>query len=621
MGRLPWAWEVRKVAHFLPVGVVPEAMSARASSCLLWAVFALVLMTPRGALGWVETIVRSHEARVEVHPDGGAVVRHDLVLKVRGGPMKSIEIGGIGTIGDPLPDAGVRSAVQGSSGAWPLAISSLEDGSLRLRIGAERGLRGGTYQFTFGYHVDLKELGRIEATEDGVELSFIGPRLTSGVDSAKVTFVVPRAARAPRLGRADETGAGVLLSEVRRGAEQDEVELVRAHLAIGEPAIWRVVVDRDAISSAAFESPADLAALRTPPGVVPQTVLLEGNAARRYLPLAVMLGILFGSLAFFKGRFVRKAGSLSDVRVKPLLPGTPLFRAFVVVCAVSGGTILALVQRPWWAVAALSVACAAATHLLPVRIVRPRGPGVWELVDEGTHPHRRTLPGRMFEVSHVLGFATFASLTLTILLAAYRLLPQSNYFSLMVLSLELVLIPLFFTGQLRDFPQLPVEQARPWLKYLRRGVDSQVARVELWGRRSSVGEQSTRRGSTLQDFDETRIRLILGEVPAGLRALEVSLDEAAGACVMPCVVIRALEDSTAVRALPSDVPWQRGRAPEERVAVLRPSAPTPAQLLRLLRTLLTNLRAAARHSSSRLDRSPGRGASTSKESLPSSQAM
>lgn len=597
-------------------------MSARASSCLLWAVFALVLMTPRGAFGWVETIVRSHEARVDVQRDGGAIVRHDLVLKVRGGPMKSIEIGGIGTIGEPLPDAGVRSAVQGSSGAWPLTISSLEDGSLRLRIGAERGLRGGTYQFTFGYHVDLKEQGRIETTEDGVELSFIGPRLTTGVDSAKVTFVVPRAARAPRLGRADETGAGVLLSDVRRGAERDEVELVRAHLAIGEPGIWRVVVDRDAISSAAFESPAELAALRKAPhGVATQTVLLGGNAARRYFLLAVALGILFGALAFLKGRSVRNAGILSDVRVKPLLPGTPVFRALVVACAVSGGTILALVQRPWWAVAALSIACAAATHLLPVRIVRPRGPGVWELVDEGAHPFGRVLPGRWFEVSHLFGFVTFASLTLIIVLAAYRLLPQSNYFSLMVLSLELVLVPLFFTGQLREFPQLPVDQARPWLKFLRRGVDSRVAKVELWGRRSSCGDQSIRRESSPQDFDETRIRLILEEVPAGLRALEVSLDEAAGACVMPCVVIRALEDSTAVRALPSDVPWQRGRALEERVAVLRPSAPTPAQLLRLLRTLLTNLRAASRHSSSRLDRSAGRGASTSKASLPSAQAM
>jgi hypothetical protein len=113
----------------------------------------------------------------------------------------------------------------------------------------------------------------------------------------------------------------------------------------------------------------------------------------------------------------------------------------------------------------------------------------------------------------------------------------------------------------------------------------------------------------------------LQEAPHGLRALEVSWDEAAGACVMPCVVVRAIEDSPAVRALPADVPWQRGRAPEERVALLRPSAPTPAQLLRLLRSLLTNLRAAARHSPSRLARSAGRDASTSNESVPVAQAM
>lgn len=597
-------------------------MSARASSCLLWAVLALIFLAPRGAGAWVETIVRSHEARVEVSRDGGAIVRHDLVLKIRGGPMKSLEIGGIGTIGEILPDARVRTAVQGSAGAWPLSLSSLEDGSLRLRIGAERGLRGGSYQFSFAYHVNLKELGRIETRDDGVELSFIGPRLTSGVDSAKVTFVVPRAAQAPRLGRSDETGAGVLLSEVRRGAELDEVELVRAHLAIGEPAVWRVVVDREVLSPAAYERGTDDAEFSSAPNVVSgRRALLHGNVSRKYLPLALMLGIVFGALAFLKGFFVRKAGHLTDVRVKPLLPGAPLLRAIVVACAVSGGAFLALLQRPWWAVAALSLACAAATHLLPVRVVRPRGPGLWEMVEGVVGPLQRPLPGRVFEVRHLLGFVTFVGITLLIVGVTYRILPQSNYHALMVLSLELVVIPLFFTGQLRDFPKLPVEQARPWLKFLRRGFDSEVAKVELWGRRSCVDHESARSETSLHSFDETRIRLILKEAPGGLRALEVSLDEAAGACVLPCVVIRALEDSPTVRALPADVPWQRGRAPEERVAVLRPSAPTPAQLLRLLRTLMTNLRAAARQSSSRLDRSKGRGASTSKESLPSVQAM
>lgn len=597
-------------------------MSVRASTCLLWAVLALFVLFPRAAGAWVETVVRSHEARVEVRRDGVAVVRHDLVLKIRGGPMKSIEIGGIGTIGDPLPDAIVRSAEQGSAGAWPLSISSLEDGGLRLKIGAERGLRGGTYQFAFAYQSDLKELGRIEAIEGGVELSFIGPRLSTGVDSAKVTFVVPRGAAAPRLGRADETGAGVLLSEVRRGAESDEVELVRAHLAIGEPAIWRIIVDPEAMSPSLFAPTSDLVELRRAPKSTPSASgLLEGNATRRYLPLAILIGFVCGALVFLKARFILKAGRLSDVRVKPLLPGGPILRAAVVASTVSGGAILALLQRPWMAVAALSLACAAATHLLPVRMVRPRGPGIWEIVELGGAPKERALPGSMFEVRRLVGFFTFAGLTLAIVGSAYRILPQSNYFALMILSLELVVIPLFFTGQLRDFPQLPLEQARPWLKFLRRGVDSRVAKLELWGRRSGVGEFAASPATSPRDFDEARIRLILLEAPAGLRALEVSLDEAAGAHVMPCVVIRALEDSPAVRALPSDVPWQRGRSAEERVALLRPSAPTPAQLLRLLRTLLTNLRASARHSFSKAERSSGKGASTSNESLRAAQAM
>ncbi len=597
-------------------------MSVRAPRCLFWAVFALILIAPRGARAWVETAVRSYEARVEVARDGTAIVRHELVLKVRGGPMKSLEIDGVGAIGDPLPDAIVRRAVQGSAGAWPLTISSLEDGGLRLRIGAERGIRGGSYQFSFAYRLDLKELGRIAAQNDGIEISFIGPRLTSGVDSAKVTFVVPRGGAKPRLGRADETGAGVLLNEVRRGSETDEIELVRAHLAIGEPAIWRVMVDPEALSPSVYSLAAGMPApASAPPVELGTRVLLEQDASRTYLPLALLLGLVFGLLGFLKGWFTLRAARLSDVRVKPLLPGPPAFRGSLVGLSVAGAAYLALLQQPWWSVGVLTVGCAAATHLLPVRALRPRGPGVWEAVDLSPKTPKVALPGRIFELRALRGFAAFSFLTLAIAGLAYRVLPESNYFAFMTLALELVVVPLFWTGQLHDFPRAPVAQAGPWHKLVRRGIDPEVAKIELWGRRASLGEEKASGTIALDAYDEARIRLVLRELPAGLRALEVSFDEAAGACVMPCVVVRALEDSPAVRALPADVPWQRGRAPEERVAVLRPSAPTAAQLLRLLRSLLTNLRAAARHSSSSLDKSAGSGLSTSTKPAPVAQAM
>lgn len=587
-------------------------MTVHAPKWPVGVLFALVSLFSQPAQAWVETAVRSHEARVEVERDGTAVVRHELVLRIRGGPMKSLEIGGVGTIGDPLPDAVVRRAIEGSSSAWPLTVSSLEDGSLRLGIGAQRGIRGGSYLFAFAYEIDLKSLQRIAPVSDGIELTFIGPRLTSGVDSAKVTFVVPRGSRAPRLGEQDDTGANVLLGEVRRGAQSDEVELVRAHLATGEPAIWRVVVAPDALASSAMPRSAEDEESATLPAVgVNTSGLLDRDASRRYLPVVGLLALVFGLLVLLKARMVKRAAQLSDARIKPLVPGPAALRGLIVAAAVAGGAYLTLRQEPWGAVGALCVACIVSTYLLPVRIVRPRGPGHWEPVELPSRPSGADLPGAIFETRSGAGFALFSVLTFAIMGAAYRILPQSNYFALMILALQLLLVPLFWTGRRGDFPQDPVEQARPWLSFLQRAIEQRVAKLELWGRRAGLAADGVGTVSEAARCDETRIRILLDAAPSGLRALEVSLDEAAGASVFPCVVIRALEDSRVVRALPTDIPWQRGRAAEERVAILRPTAPTKTQLLRLLRTLLANLRAAAQSSSS-VARSSGSGASATK---------
>jgi hypothetical protein len=572
------------------------------------------LVSPAAA--WVETVVRSHEARVDVHGDGKAIVRHELVLKVRGGPMKILEVGGVGSISDTLPDAIVRRAVEGSAGTWPLSVAPQEDGSLRLGIDAERGIRGGTYLFSFAYTIDLRELGRLRKTPEGIEVTFIGPRLTSGVDSAKVTFSVPRGNQPPVLGRQEETGAEVMLGEVRRGAETDEVELVRAHLATGEPAIWKVVVAEDVLSPSVWgEDPAGLATSAGPSAQVSSD--LRGESHLLAGLVSAGLGVIFGLLSFFKGHFTRLTAQRCDARIKPLLPGTPTIRALVVALNIGLSSYLVQKHEPWWAMVTLSVACVACTHLLPVRIVRPRGPGVWEPLEDGESPHRKQLPGRIFETKTLPGFLTFTVLILGIFAWAYRMLPSSNYLAVTILALSVPLVPLFWTGRHQDFPQLPAEQARPWVRFLTRAVDEQIARVELWGRRASVSDEALVDPLPLEAYDEARVRVLLKDAPLGLRALEVSFDEAAGSCVLPCVVVRVLEDSPALRALPADVPWQRGRAVEERVAVLRPTAPTHSQLLRLIRTLVGNLRAAAHYSRNKAAKSSGRGSSTSKVGTPS----
>ncbi len=582
-------------------------MAPRAPAVFGWLVFSVLVFISGPAFSWVETAVKSHEARVEVAEDGTALVRHQLVLKVRGGPMKSLELSGITGTVTPLPDANVRVAVEGSHSQWPLKVALQEDGSFHLRILAERGLRGGSYLFSFAYSLDLEEQGFVQAVSDGYELTWVGPRLSTGVDSAKVVFVVPRAESPPKL--ADTTGvaSGVLLGEVRRGASTDEIDLIRAHLAEREPAVWKVVVPSESLRALKKRKEQGQPAL-TP--LSQKARVLSSNASQRTrIFLSSALGLIYALLVFFKFHQTRNLGKKWDVRVKPLLPGPPWLRAPLAGGLVLSATFFAIRLEPYTAVILGALAACFATHLLPVRITRPRGPGHWEQVSEQLRESTRGMRSGWFEVRSLRGFLLFFLLSFTLLALAYRVLPSSSYLALMICAGFTLLVPLFWTGRLADFPEAPISQARPWFSFLTRAMDPGVAEIQLWGRRAIDGDRAV---LVERKYDETRLRVVLKQPPVGLRALEISMDEGPGATVLPCVIVRVLVDSAAHTALPTDIPWTRGRTSEERVAILRPACPTRAQLLRLVRTLQTHLRGAASRSMSTSSRSRGSAEAASK---------
>lgn len=595
-------------------------MSRRASRAIPWLVLIAGLLFSTQASAWIETSVRSHQARIEIAKDGRALVRHELVLKVRGGPMKFLEIAGIGTDIETLPDAIVRRATEGSASKWPLSAASLEDGGLRLKIAAERGIRGGSYQFEFAYHVDLVKWGLLNRGTDAAEIRWVGPRLSSGVDSAKVIFAVPHAASAPRLMRGDGAEGEVLLGELRRGEDWDEVELVRAHLATGEPAVWKIEVASEAFPEVSVSG----ASHRTIDGseeivrnLGGAVGLHEGAAlARRWI--GGVLSLLFGLLLFAKASLIAGEAGLAGARLKPLLPGAPWLRASYGAGLVFGGVHFALEQRPWVAVGLGVAGLFSAAYLLPSRIVRPRGPGRWVQLETGRAERRRWSKAQLFETTNARGFIFFVLLVAPLLAQAYRILPSSNYLALMIGMFSLLLVPLFWTGRVRDLPRASIEQARPWLSSLERAFDPEVVQLQLWGRIPQGGEPEVQGEPEHQVADETRLRLLLAESPSGLRSLEISFEEGAGASIEPCVLVRVTDDSIAKDCLPQEIPWQRGRSADERVALLRPTAPTRAQLLRLLRSLVVNLRAAAQGArnndavSNQRRRSSGRGETAKK---------
>jgi len=608
-------------------------MTGRAAYRIAIVWIAILGFWQESALAWIESQVKGHSARIEVGRDGEWVIRHELILKLRGGPMKTLEIAGIGSEIQPLPDASVRRAEEGSAGAWPVHLASMEDGALRLGISAERGLRGGSYVFSFGYRITSPGAQAMEINGQRAILTWVGPRLSSGVDSARVTFVVPHAELEPQLAQTtDGPSANVLLGEVRRGVEVDEIDLIRAHVANGEPAVWRIAAQADLFGvrqGPLHNVSSGVQAARTVSKWSPWVMPWSSWAG---IALPALLWLL---LVFQKDRAVLRAAQLVQARAVPLVPMPTWLRATVAAGSVAGLAGAVFLQQLPAVLGCLLVTLLVTMYLLPVRPARPRGPGQWQEVEHLPQLASCSLPGAWFDVRSARGCLLFLGLMAVALGTSYRVLPQSNYLALMTLLTVPALFPLFFSGTRRDYPKSPPEQARPWYQYFKQALDPQLLSVQLWGRSALRLDQEPQlfgqesqlldQGPQLLDrapqsalsanepasatvpvWDEMRVRIVLQRPAQGLRALEVVFEERAGAHLSPAVLLRVREDSMALGCLPKDISWQRGRAADERVAILSPTVPTFAQTARLVRSLAKSL-SLAQSASSKARKSAGRG--------------
>jgi hypothetical protein len=90
-------------------------------------------------------------------------------------------------------------------------------------------------------------------------------------------------------------------------------------------------------------------------------------------------------------------------------------------------------------------------------------------------------------------------------------------------------------------------------------------------------------------IDELRLLFRLKAALDGLVAVEFGAEVVrglGGSVLSPYVLVRAREGSAAHQALPRAATFTRGRKPEERVAILRPSLPTSSGAKALLREVL-----------------------------------
>jgi hypothetical protein len=593
--------------------VLRRHLASLVGAALLFAAF------PAQAAGWAETRVTGHAATVDVERNGTATISEEVGIRLRGGPLAELSLAGVDSDAEPLPDATVICTDDQKFGTVPLTATREPDGSLKLMVERDRGLRTGSYVFRFSYRTQLAQRELIRRVGSHVELRWVGPRFDDGLDSARVTFRIPEANVAPMLpspgassgavNELDELG-GVFVGNLRRAPGRDELEVVRPHIARGEPALWRVWV-----ADSAFDAFTQAAAPKSPAMLASRELGDSPRERLGWLLGAVGAGLAFGLLLFAKWRGFQAAALLRNAEARALVPLNPGLRA-----ALAGVLLgLAVIAGGRWdeptlvGALLLAVMACAALYTKPGRPA-PRGPGQWLPLSEADAFARSAarLPGRYLDGSTLVGALVLAALFLVVLVLHFVERQHSPYRAVELLLGSTVLLPVFLTGRARELPVVPGGDPQRLLARVLTGLKRRGVRAVPLARLPQ--------GSSVAD--ELRLLVQPRGALAGLMAVEVGADHAlglGGIVAEPYVLLRVREGSPCAAGLPPQTSFQRGRKADERVAVLRPKLPTAAETLALVTELCEVLAQEAPPSSSARI-SSGKRASARKPSRAASPA-
>lgn len=558
-------------------------MYAKVRPALWAAIFSLIACWARPAAAWVELDPKGLLSTVDVGRDGHATVSHELTLEVHGGPLKQLELGTADTDAEILPDASVTRVSNGVT--TPLVVERHADGSLGLEVDLPKGLHGGTYLFKVRYRTDLATRGLVRRKNGALEIGWVGPRLDAGLDGARAIFRLPPSDVAPRLPLVanddPDPSFGVMVAAVHHTPDNDEIELVRSHVARGEPVLWRVEASPSAVTlgpepAAAEASPTPALARALPPPVRP----------RRWPLTAGLFALVFGVVAALKSRSLRHACRERHALPRSLVPLAAWARLPLAAAFLGAGLGMAReLEEPALAAVAVLAAMLFVTERSPRFERTPRGPGRWlSLRDEDAFTARRVrAPGRWLDAGTLPGSLVLVGLLAAIVALGLGALARSPFEALLVALGGAAFMPIFFTGRPSELARDRVDWSRRFMRELARTLRARTsAKIVAWGR---VPDGSS-------DPDELRVLVRPKDTLAGLVALEMGLDVQrglGGVMGVPFVIVRAKEGSAAQGALPRGVIWARGRKPDERVAILSPKLPTVGLTAALVARLLAAL--------------------------------
>ena len=582
--------------------------------CWLW-------LAPGAALASSDPRVESSTTTLEVGSDGGALVRHELLVAVRGGLLPALTLRGVDPDAEPLPDGSVTRVAESpeDSVAQPLAVRAAE-GRLELSTPG-RGLRGSRFLLKFGYRTRLLERGSIRPSEqpDLFELSWLGPRFDDGVDSVTLIVRTRAAPLPPQLAprRADET-YGMVMSTLRRSRDSDELELVRTHVARDEAMLWSVQLDRRALQADTAASPGEplSGASAAPPAALPPK-------PKRSLGLLGVLavGVGYALLVALKSRAASAAAAARDSDARPWIAAGSAWRASAAgVALASAAAAAAWGQPPWLAALALLVAMTFAAFHPPEARSDLRGPGEWRPLDGSalTPEPLPPLPGAWLDAGRARGFVLLCGSLAGVIYLATLAFEGSPYVGACLLLGGAALLPIFCTGRAGE---LPLEA----LAHSRRFLDEAARRLARDGTLmiQPIGRVAAANG----ELDELRLSIAPQQAVPGLLGMELAIElreRLGGHCARPVVIVRAAEGSDCQRALPRGLTWMRGRSAEERASLVRPKLPDAATSVALIQELsclmLAPPAASPEAAAKKATRSAGKGLSTAKAGTRSSPA-
>jgi len=527
------------------------------------------LVTAPAASAWVSITVKADKATVHVDPDGGALVSHDILLRLRGGPLEKLRFAGVDADAVAQGQATLTRAKSGKAAGPPVLMAhEYQDGEVQFKVSKKQGIRSGSYLLRFEYRTDLRARGGLRAKADLAEVAWTGLVFDDGIDSLQTTFVLPRGELPPRLPDADPSqnvglvtrSDGVYLSELQRGSEVDRLALTRPHVPKRQQVQWLIHADRSVFRG--LDEPASQFQVEeVVPLELPPSVKVRQRSAGLRWGLVAGLALVFSLLVNLKQR---------TANTSFLIPLRNWVRQLLLLCAMATSLAFALVyESASLAGAALIVAMLVALQR-PVRTpIEPKGPGKWrpvEFDDVAVPAQAGTSRRSWLDASSGMGLLLFTLAIAGFAVFGLRLLGQAPYHSAMVLVYSTTLVPLFFTLGTPNAKPL-VEEQREFLSKLRRRL------------RRHKGIDCSLQGRFALDTevpDDLRLRIGLESARQGLVSLDVGVgfvDTTLRRLLVPALVVRVREDSPAHRALPREAHWSPGRAPEERVAVIR--APLP----------------------------------------------